>query len=181
MIAVSVVGGEALTPDLGEHLARDLAGLALVCMMDEAASWAVTQGFGREWSCFNQGVRLYWPLRQEKPNAYDHPLWTTSHLLERAGSRTTASQQLRNQLRRQMLALSTYTLTEPPMLIDIRQKASAKRLKELRDRAESDGAWQALAEEYDKENQTLKQRAAELEVSMTNILDGDSAYGGQVS
>ncbi len=91
------------------------------------------------------------------------PAGAESRLLERTESRDIAAQQLRNQLRRQMLALSTYTITEPVLLLEIRQEASDTRIRALRERAESDGAWQALAEEYDKENQSLKRKSADLE------------------
>ncbi len=76
IVAVSVVNGVAFDRDIAECLARDLAGLAIVCVVDEMASWGITEKLGREWSCYNKGVRLYWPMRGVIANAYNHPRWS---------------------------------------------------------------------------------------------------------
>jgi hypothetical protein len=48
-------------PELDDSMAYDLAGLAIVASMNEQTSWSLTNRFGREWSCFNGAIRIYWP------------------------------------------------------------------------------------------------------------------------
>jgi hypothetical protein len=153
---------QAFVPGLAEALARDLTGLAVIGTLDEGASWAVTAALGREWSCYNHAIRLYWPTKGKIVSAYSHPLWTRDRLLESGGNSETAVQRLRNQLRRLLLAISTYTISEPPLLTRVWQEASESRLRELRARAEEQGEWQALAEEYAKENTALSAQVAKL-------------------
>ncbi|MDP9474398.1 MAG: hypothetical protein M3R38_01645 [Actinomycetota bacterium] len=61
VIAVSDEQEAVLRPGIVEALARDLAGLAVVARLDSAASWRVSKTKGREWSCYNGAIRLYWP------------------------------------------------------------------------------------------------------------------------
>lgn len=171
LVVISTVNFEPITRDLGESLARDLAGLAIVGLVNEPASWAITEMLGKEWSCYNQAVRLYWPIKDRFRNAFRHPLWTAERLLETAKSPEAAALLLRNTLRRQLLALSTYTISEPGTLVQIRQQASERRFEELHARAQSGGDWQALAEEYAKDNQTLKHRIADLEEEKSRLED----------
>jgi len=51
--------GETLWPRLAENIAFDLAGLAQVVLLDEKASWALSDAIGKRNSCYNGAVRLY--------------------------------------------------------------------------------------------------------------------------
>lgn len=161
LVAVSMSAAEEFVPDLADGLARDLAGLAIVALIDEGASWGITEDLGKEWSCYNRAVRMYWPVRGTGGNAFSHPLWTANRLLESADVPAVAAQRLRNQLRRQLLALSTYTISEASELANLRREAAEARLIELRDRAAGKGEWQELAEAYAVENDRLRRELAE--------------------
>lgn len=170
VVAVSVRDGEPLTPMLAEDLARDLSGLAIVATLDDASSWALSNIFGREWSCFNGAVRMYWPLRRTSVNAFDHPLWTTDRLLANVPDPNRAALRLRGQLRRQLLAVSTYTVIEPQQLMSIFTDAAQHRLQCLRESTDSLEEWRQLAEEYAKENTELNSKYKKLQRDTDGLL-----------
>jgi hypothetical protein len=163
LVLISTIDGKPLVGNLAEVCARDLAGLAIVATADEGVCWALTEELGREWSCYNQSVRMYWPLQGKLDRATAHPWWTVRRLLENAPTLEIAAQRLRSALRRQLLALSTYTIAEPSMLLEVRHDAEAARLRELRERANETGDWQEWAEELSAENDRLRMRLTETE------------------
>ena len=163
LVLISTTDGNPLVRDLAEACARDLAGLAIVVTADEAVCWVLTEELGREWSCYNQAVRMYWPLHGRLDRATAHPWWTVNRLLESAPTPDLAAQRLRVMLRRQLLALSTYTLAEPIELVEIRRDAEASRQRELRERANETGEWEEWAGELSIENDKLRKELAETE------------------
>src|SRR5262249_23834546 len=62
LVVVSERERFAIHPALPDDLAKDLAALATVVSIDESASWTMTAAMGREWSCYNGAVRVYWPF-----------------------------------------------------------------------------------------------------------------------
>jgi hypothetical protein len=64
----------AALPDLHKHLAHDLSGLANVVVVEEDASWAITDSVGPELACYGGAVRLYWPRLSKKDLPYRHSL-----------------------------------------------------------------------------------------------------------
>jgi hypothetical protein len=170
VVAVSTMDGNSVVPDLAAMLARDLAGLAIIATVDEAASWTLTQELGKEWSVYLGAVRLYWPFRgHSHADAFDHPLWTAARLVGPDESGRSPANRLRTQLRRQLFAISTYTISEPAALIAIRTEASEAHMQELRDRAEGGGEWQQLAEAYAEENTQLRASVAEHETQIEDL------------
>lgn len=170
VIAVSEKDGVSLTPSLAQDLARDLSGLAIVAHLDDASSWTLSEEFGREWSCFNGAVRMYWPLRRTAISAFDHPLWTMDRLLSNAVDSQDAGQRLRRQLRRQLLAISTYTVVEPQALMAIFTDVAQQRLQTLRESADSLEEWRQLAEEYAQDNKDLSARLKKLQRDADGLL-----------
>lgn len=147
VIAVSRLQGHALTPTLAADLARELGGLAVVADLDEAASWSLTAIAGKEWSCFNGAIRLYWPMRTGVTSFRDCPLWTLDRLREAAGTAEAAADRIRAQLRRWLFELSTYAVDEPSALFNLRQDASNAHLEAVKAKAAEEGDYKTLAEE----------------------------------
>lgn len=79
IVLVSSVGGRERFEGLSASLARTTTGLAHVAILDEDASWELTDRFGERWSCYGQAVRVFWPHRFGVGSPYDHPL----HLADR--------------------------------------------------------------------------------------------------
>jgi hypothetical protein len=161
LVAVSQHQGQALTPALVEELSRDLAGLAVVCDLDEQASWSITREAGKEWSCFSGAIRIYWPMGRTEAGPRVHPLWTRERLLESAGTEAEAARRIREQLRRWLHELSTYAVDEPQVLFAIRSDANRARLNAMRDEAARQNDYQGLAEE-------LLERCSRLEADLEN-------------
>ncbi len=176
VVAVSQHFGQLLVPTLADDLARELCGLAVVARLDEAASWEVTNTAGKEWSCFNGAVRLYWPLRGTSGSAFDHPVWTRARLLESAGTEQAAAGRIRHQLRRRLLEVSTYTFDEPVELQQVRDEAARARFDALVGEASEKGNQADLAEHYFNESARLerelgreRERADRLQEQVANL------------
>lgn len=159
-----------LTDDLTDQMAADLSGLAIVAHIDSVVAWTITKLRGKEWSCFNGAIRLYWP-KVAGSNPLHHPLWTKYSLLRDAGTADDASRKIRQQLRRRILGLSAFSVNEPPELRQVREKSKALEAERERAKLQSNAEWEKLADSYATENDTLKQRldAAELEINDLRI------------
>lgn len=158
VIAVSRLEGEALTTTLATDLARELGALAIVADLDEAASWRLTEVAGREWSCFNGAIRLYWPMRTGVSSFRDCPLWTMARLREAAGTPEAAAERIRAQLRRWLFELSTYAVDEPAVLFDIREEARNASLQTAIAKAAEEGDYKSVAEELFDRCDDLEQK-----------------------
>jgi hypothetical protein len=148
VVVASEFDGRSLSPTLSAELARDLSGVAIVVQIDHVASWTVTSLRGKEWSCFDGAVRVYWPMHGSSKRAFDHPYWTRAKLIAATGSEAAAAVGIRNELRRRLLELSTYAADESVVLAKIRDEASRQKFEELRLSARERGEQEDLAEEY---------------------------------
>jgi hypothetical protein len=67
-------------PRLAESLAWFLFGLAGVVHVDRPATFELTKALGKEMSCFDGGVRLYWPRWSRYDPPRRHPLYLGKRL-----------------------------------------------------------------------------------------------------
>jgi hypothetical protein len=58
LVVISEYEQFVLHPGIAKGIARDLAGLALVAVATDSASWGVTHTLGTDWSCYNGAIRL---------------------------------------------------------------------------------------------------------------------------
>jgi hypothetical protein len=156
VIAISQHLGQPLTTTLPEEVARDLSGLVIVAHLDDRAGWEITKAMGKEWSCYDGAIRIYWPIRSTSRRAFDHPLWTRAKLIASAETDGAAASRIRNQLRRRLLELSTYTVDEPRQMFTIRGDAAREHFEHLRMAAAESGDQGKLAEEYFNRCATLE-------------------------
>lgn len=57
------------------ELALRLIGLAIVVVLSGPVSFILTRRWGKKWSCFHQGIRVYWPhFDPDTQSPYEHPL-----------------------------------------------------------------------------------------------------------
>ena len=169
LVVVSDHEGLILHPNLPDDLAKDLCGVAIVVATDSRASWEVTRTHGREWSCYNGAIRIYWPLAGKMDAPQRHPLWTAERLLHRVPDTGAAADRIREQIRRRVFGLSTFTHSEVPLSESIRTEVREQRLNELRRDAEQGGDLQDLVEEYDKENSKLVRQVGELRTENADL------------
>ncbi|NKF20873.1 hypothetical protein [Solimonas marina] len=167
VVCISEDDDGPLTEGISDRMAADLSGLAIVAHIDSAAAWNITNLRGKEWSCFGGAIRLYWP-RVSGSNPLQHPLWTKLSLLRDAGSADGASRKIRHQIRRRILGLSAFSISEPSDLRQIRDKHAAAVTAKERAKLQSKSEWEKLADSYSEENDDLKIR---LNASETEIND----------
>jgi hypothetical protein len=158
-----------LTGDLAERFAADLSGLAIVALTDADAAWTLTKTRGKEWSCFNGAIRLYWPKVGNGTGPLDHPLWTKHSLLTSSASAELASHKIRQQLRRRILGLSAFSVNEPADLRHIRETFRAKKAEKERAELQNNADFEQLADSYAKENDDLKQRLGSSELEIDDL------------
>lgn len=155
VVAISSYEGIFLTDDFPQVLAHDLAGVAVVATIDAAASLALTRRRGQEWSCFNGAVRLYWPGLSSSSNCLANPLWTRHALMARANDVAAAASRIRRQLRRMLLGMSEFAISEPKELVAIRREHATRIAAEERKALIADRGWEELATQYAQENDGL--------------------------
>lgn len=61
VVVISKSSGGEVVPGVSDRISYGLLGLAHVCRLDEEGAWALSDRFGRVWSCYNQAIRVYWP------------------------------------------------------------------------------------------------------------------------
>ncbi|HEX7152400.1 MAG TPA: hypothetical protein VF618_13005 [Thermoanaerobaculia bacterium] len=161
LLVVSEIEGQAVWPRIANDLAVDLTALAAVVTVDEDGAWALTNKLGRAQSCFNAGIRLYWPVREETSGAYTHGrLWTASTLLsnDRDGR---GALRLRTTVRRMVMAVAALTIEPPPEIDTILSYAARQRLRELEARDASHSEELEIARLFLSDNEQLRNELAE--------------------
>lgn len=161
ILVVSEMEGQAVWPRIANDLAVDLTALAEVVTVDENAAWAITNRLGRAQSCFNAGIRLYWPVREESSEAYAHGrLWTASTLLsnDRDGR---GAVRLRTTVRRMVMAVAALTIEPPPEIDTIVSYAARQRLSELEARDASHSEELDIARLFLSDNEQLRNELAD--------------------
>lgn len=171
VVAISEHDGRLLVPTVADDLARDLSGLAVIAHLDEGSSWAITDLYGKEWSCYDGALRMYWPALGSTGSAFANPLWTRGRLIDQAGSEVAAAARIRNQLRRQLLELSTYTFDEPIELIRIRENAGRVEFTRLATEAAEKGSQAELAEHFFSESVKLGKTVESLREENSGLRD----------
>ena len=180
IVVISDQDGLVLHPDIAERMARDIAGLGMVVCIDHRAAWQFTEEKGREWSCYNGAIRLYWPVSStpdEGPRR--HPLWTATRLLSRVDDTRAAADRICNQIRRLILGQSAFsrrdTLVASRIRGAIREHEEAQREAE-RARAQEADDWEGLAEIYLADNDShgnqrdaLQENTRDLEESISDL------------
>lgn len=159
IVIVSEHGGETLAGDLHERLGQDLCGLAHVVRLSTDAAWALTQSRGKEWSCYNGAVRLFWPFQANGDNPRAHPLWTFDQLQYRFDRAVDAREHLREQLARRILEASTFVSDDPAFETFSVSKQRAAADQARAEATDDGGDLQRLADMVQTDNAALRNEA----------------------
>lgn len=170
IIAVSEIEGEQLWPGLGDEIAFDLAGLAQVVIIDDDATWALTDQIGKLHSCYRGAVRLYWPARQRPDGSlhFNSTVWTASMLLSSDGEGKGLAR-LRATLRRIVMTTAALAITPPSAIREVQDAVARHRIAELELRVSPDSEELAIARLYITENQDLKARIEQLQGQVAQV------------
>lgn len=166
VIVISERDGAEAFPSLAADVAKRLTSLAHVCVLDEAGSWSLTQALGREWSCYNGAVRLYWPGAVPIGSPFRNPLWFAERLEARFND--AAEEWLCNKLTRLVIDASSY-LSVDPAFEQVEEQISERRIREAELRAQENSDYAELARIYADENGGLKRRAKALQLEIENL------------
>ncbi|MEW8288595.1 MAG: hypothetical protein AB2697_21645 [Candidatus Thiodiazotropha endolucinida] len=169
LVAVSTYEGSVLSENIASNIAKDLSGLAIVAVLDEKASWYLTNAKGKEWSCYNGAIRLYWPIRDQSAEPYAHPLWTRFSLLSGVFDVRDASYRIRKILRRRVLGASAFSVWEPESFSAIRKESRKEELARLTEHAETTDDWKEIADSYAKDNDGLQGKIDELNSDLSEL------------
>jgi len=179
IVAISTPDGRAALPDLDSKLGYDLIGLANVFVLDEGASWALTDLLGPKWACYWGAVRLFWPRWSAGQDSFSHPLWTKERLQSRGVDLVETRDRFRKQLRGLIFRAAALSVIRPRDIDDIRDAAGRRTLTELRERATSLEEYKELAESYAGDNDQLRTERTALRTQIEHLqeqikdLEGD--------
>lgn len=167
IVVVSEIEGEQLWPEMAKELAFDLVGLADVVIIDEDATWALSNEVGKLHSCYRGAVRLYWPPRKHDDDSihFVSTVWTASDLAsnDRDGK---GLNRLRTALRKSLMSTAALSIPYPAAAREIEALVANERIAELEKRSAPDSEELAIARLYLSENEQLKQRIDQLESAL---------------
>jgi len=162
VVVVSTDGNGPALPDLDAKLGHDLAGLADVVIIDDDATWALTDILGKSFSCYRGSVRLYWPQFSTKQQCYSHPLWTAERLRSTADNPISTRDIFRKQLRGQLFRAAALSVLRPREIDEIRDAGNLAAISSLRQRATTLEGYKELADSYAAANDELRSERDEL-------------------
>jgi hypothetical protein len=186
ILAVSADREEMIWHDIYVDLARDLAGIAYVVVLDEQASWALTDEFGKTNSCYLGAIRLYWPVGDSdlQSLSLSGSVWTSRTILSSYGSNDIAKRKFLSMVRSTILSAAAATIGEPSIISEITfssfkegiQRIVSRERETAKESAESeiDAELEKIAAEESriaKENFELKAKISALEWSMERKCD----------
>jgi hypothetical protein len=136
-----------------------LAGVASVQVLSSKwAGFALTDEIGKQYSCYNGAVRIYWPRFSREADPYFYRLWLPSQISEFGGSEAFAQSLLRI-----VAAAASFRFVEPEPLRAFRRRHDEARLAALK--ATKGGDYEALFDEYAKLDTEARQLREQLEVA----------------
>jgi hypothetical protein len=114
-----------------ESLQRSLLGFAkVVTLEDKWAAFALTDCVGKQLSCFNGAVRLYWPGLQIESKPFDHPLYLADSIRSYAQN----SQPLERHLFRLLVGISGFRFSDAQVVRNARIKIEKQKQQHIQER-----------------------------------------------
>ena len=168
LVLISELDGQTVGGDLHEQIASDVCGLAHTVRLNNAASWELTNRLGREWSCYNGAVRLFWPFKFNRDNFRAHPLWTLDRIMGQSDDAVEARDIFRNMLSRRLIEASTY-VADDPAFATFEEAKLRNEIDKARQTSAAGGDFEALANSYAKENDALRKRVSEQEQQVSTL------------
>ena len=160
-IVISTNGGRVALPELDIKLAHDLAGLANLFVLDEDASWGLSDVLGGSFSCYGGSVRIYWPHFAQGQDPFVHPFWSGDRLSSGREPLETR-EQFRRKLRELLFRAAALSVIRPREIDEIRDAAETKAAASLRKHASSLEEYEQLADSYSQDNSNLRTERAQL-------------------
>ena len=162
IIVVSEDLGFTIHPEVERDLAGRLIALAVVVSIDGEASWEITRRLGAEWSCYNAGIRIYWPNMRVLRNPFDHWLWTADQLTAGVRGTEEAAGRIVEELYYSLIDISSFNVRCPRVFTELRENAIRERIEVAKRDATSFEDYVKLAELYANDNSRLLKETDDL-------------------
>jgi len=157
-----------------DEIHASLLGLAqVVLLQDKWASFVLTDILGKQLSCYNGAVRLYWPGLTLQSTPLDHPLFFASSIRYHRD----AGQPLHKHLFRKLAAISAIRYAEGTIIREVRTRAEDERraqLQALREQLHQTADYDKILEESQKildDNETLRSDRESLRARIRELED----------
>jgi hypothetical protein len=138
-------------------IAESLAGSASVCALaTKWATFALTDELGKQFSCFNGAMRIYWPRFTLQSDPFFHRLWLPDHI-----ARAEQGDRLALELMKIVAAAGAFRFVEPEKIRTFRRRLEEARLESLR--AAKGNDYEELFSEWDKATKELADAQAKIE------------------
>lgn len=162
LIVVSRDFGSQLIPRLSQTLAERGAGICHVVTIDEDVSWKMTENLGRDWSCFNGAVRVFWPRTVLSSHPKKHPIWMADRLHARIEHSPNPKIFASDLILRSVFEASCY-IPSPKEFEDVEAYSMEAGYRQARQELEDNEDYQRLADSYAKEADELRQKVLVLQ------------------
>lgn len=168
ILVVSQNEGEPVWPKIAEHVAYDLAGLAYVASVTQAASWSLTQHLKKINSCYMGAIRLYWPNNTSTGDmSVRSSIWTASMLLSNDQDEKNALR-FRSAVRKMVMSVAAIAVEPPAEIKRIHSYIARKELRELEERVAADSTELLVAKSFFHENEQLRTQVEDLQKEVRN-------------
>ncbi len=163
-LPVVVMSPDAFTERLSADpakLASTLAGTATVAVLaSKWAAFALTDELGRQFSCFNGAVRIYWPRFTLSADPLLHRLWLAEQI-----TRLAPGQNFALELLRVVAPAAAFRFVEPEKMRAYRRRAEQERLEALKSQLSED--YTEVYRHWDDEIKKNKELRAHIEALTT--------------
>jgi hypothetical protein len=156
IVVASRYDGFPLHPNIVDVLASDICGLGIVADLNDDAAWEMTALMGKEWSCYNGAIRIYWPHLDTRQNPRNHPLWTSERLMYLVTGTEDAARRIRNVIRKRLFSVSAFGVERPSLFEKLEDESAREASQEKLALATTAGEYKEFAELYAKENESLR-------------------------
>mgnify|MGYP006274902915 CR=1 FL=1 len=163
IILVSRDQAGELVDELSDRIARNGAGLAHTVSITAEASDLLSERFGKSWSCFNHGVRLYWPDLDFSDSPYLHKLWTADRLRQLRPDHPNFLSRVSLAVLRPALAASSYTARISD-IFDFKRSIARQHFERAAIKAKKENDYDVLEQLYAQENDRLESENAQLKM-----------------
>jgi hypothetical protein len=142
-------------------LADRVAGVAKVYeLADKWSAFRLTEEVGKQLSCFDGAVRVYWPGFSLQSDPFQHPLWTSSQLADDG-----AVERGMRQISRSLFDAASFRHVEPQEMLSLRRAAERETRQATRaTAAESVDTDKLLEDLYGLEDKLKQEEAKNAEL-----------------
>lgn len=147
---------------LSNELAKRGCGVAHVVVVNEEASWSLTNALGKDWSCYSGAIRTYLPRAVLSTHPKYHPLWTQSRLLDRVEHSQNKLIHAADLILKPVFELSCY-VPRSKTFDALENFAREKHFSKLKDAAAESNDLRALVQLYETEVEELREQVVQLQ------------------